>query len=289
MGRTWKVVLDFHPDKLGIQCMGSFGLQNIAFKDSLTGIAVGQFSKIIYTYDGGRTWIYESDYHERSCPPYSGPAVMDVEYFKGMPLATGLEGDVYYMTEDNLAPKPEDTLDISGYVLIEGTGEGAPIVSVALGNRICMTDSTGYYHFSRVAPGQHRLRVLNKYYSGTQHPDWVRRPYLFEPEQGVELSLTGDTVIDFTAVPNVIKSVAGEGTENQNVRINAKDGILEWQLIGEPKSINRLLIHDLSGRIIFESNAPRSPIDITTLPSGSYWLVLIADGEQPYSGKFIVD
>ncbi|GAB1370755.1 hypothetical protein MASR1M45_08170 [Candidatus Kapaibacterium sp.] len=112
-GKNWRRVLDLYNDrKFNENFRNPFGLQQIAFKDSLTGIAVGQFGTIIYTYDGGESWIYE----KANPTDLKTPATMMVRYAGSVPIIVTFSGRIFRMIEDNLAPKPEDTLSISGRV-----------------------------------------------------------------------------------------------------------------------------------------------------------------------------
>lgn len=83
-----------------------FGLQSVAFKDNLTGIAVGQFGKIVYTYDGGESWTYESEL------PYKlggvrTPPVMKIRYAGEKAIITEFSGSFHRLKEDNLASGAE--------------------------------------------------------------------------------------------------------------------------------------------------------------------------------------
>jgi len=186
--------LDFHP----------FGLQSIAFKDNMTGIAVGQFGKIVYTYDGGESWIYESKLHDSIYQP----PTMKVRYAGSVPIIANFDGEIYRMVEDNLAPKSEDTLTISGRVWEGEKGQlGIPII---IGNRVTMTDSNGYYKFTRVAKGNYVVRAVNRYYDDG-NPKYDYKPFDYTPIQ-YDLYLTSDTSgIDFNAIDlRTFYSVSGE-------------------------------------------------------------------------------
>jgi photosystem II stability/assembly factor-like uncharacterized protein len=205
-GKTWRRVLDFRSDrsKFNKQYFPPFGLQSISFKDSLTGIAVGQFGKIVYTYDGGESWIYESKLHDS----IDQPATMKVRYAGSVPIIADFNGQIYRMIEDNLDPKPEDTITISGRVW-EGT-KGQPGIPIELGFRITMTDSNGYYKFTRVSSGKHIVKAKNKYHDGDM-AEYYYKPFDYTPVQ-YDLDLTSDTSgIDFNAIDlRTFYSVSGE-------------------------------------------------------------------------------
>ena len=194
-GKTWRRVLDFRSDrsKFNGRDFGPFGLQSIAFKDSLTGVAVGQFGKILYTYDGGESWIYETKLHDS----LGQPNTMKVRYAGSTPVIATYSGKVFRMVEDNLAPKPEDTLTISGRVWEGDKGQaGIPVI---LGYRVTMSDEDGYYKFTRLPQGKHTVRAVNKYFDGP-NPKYYYKPFDYTPEQ-YEIDLTRDTSgIDFNAI-----------------------------------------------------------------------------------------
>jgi hypothetical protein len=66
-GESWRRVLDLYTADSKLTGLVPFGLQSIAFNDEKTGIAVGQFGKIVYTYDGGESWIYENNLTRFNC------------------------------------------------------------------------------------------------------------------------------------------------------------------------------------------------------------------------------
>jgi len=205
-GRSWRRVLDFRSDrsKFNKQSFPPFGLQSISFKDSLIGLAVGQFGKIVYTYDGGESWIYETKLHDS----LGQPNTMKVRYAGSVPIIATYHGQIFRMIEDNLAPKPEDTITISGRVL-EGT-KGQPGIPLELGFRITMTDSNGYYKFTGVAKGKHTVKAKNKYHDGDL-VEYYYKPFDYTPVQ-YDLYLTSDTSgIDFNAIDlRTFYSVIGE-------------------------------------------------------------------------------
>ncbi len=194
-GKTWRRILDFRSDrsKFDERDFGPFGVESIAFKDSLTGIAVGQFGKILYTYDGGESWIYETKLHDSIYQP----ATMKVRYAGSTPIIATFQGQIFRMVEDNLSPKPEDTLTISGRVWEGDKGQAG--IPIELGFRITMTDSDGYYKFTRVSKGKHIVKAKNKYHDGDMIK-YYYKPFDYTPEQ-YELDLTRDTSgIDFNAI-----------------------------------------------------------------------------------------
>ncbi len=198
-GKTWRKVLDLYSSSSKITNQSAFGLQKIAFKNDSVGIAVGQFGKIVYTYDGGESWIYEKD-----LPPYLGgsesnPPTMIIEYAGDTPIIGAFNGTIHVMTEDTYAPKPEDTLTISGRVTLDGVGlEG---IAISLNTyRITMTDENGYYKFRKLPTGNHKVNAINKYYDDG-NPTYYNRPFSFSSEY--DLDLTSDTTeIDFEATDN---------------------------------------------------------------------------------------
>jgi hypothetical protein len=170
-----------------------FGLQQIAFKDSLTGIAVGQAGKILYTYDGGESWIYESEIPES----IAGTATMLVRYAGTEPIIATFSGRFHRLLEDNIAPKPEDTLSISGRVWLEGSGQSG--VSIFLNDyRVTMTDADGYYKFTRLKKGTYTVKAMNKYHDNPLSKFYYK-PFDYSPTQ-YDIDLTSDTSgFDFNA------------------------------------------------------------------------------------------
>lgn len=53
-GRSWELQLDTFLEP-------PFGLQEVDFLDRENGITVGQFGKIYWTHDAGKTWLYDSN------------------------------------------------------------------------------------------------------------------------------------------------------------------------------------------------------------------------------------
>lgn len=236
-GRTWRRVLDLYSDDTKFLNLDfhPFGLQSIAFKDSMSGIAVGQFGKIVYTYDGGESWIYESKLHDSIYQP----PTMKVRYAGSVPIIANFDGEIYRMVEDNLAPKPEDKITISGRVW-EGTN-GQPGIPIIIGNRVTMTDSKGYYKFTRLAKGNYVVRAVNKYFDAG-NPKYDYKPFDYTPVQ-YDLDLTSDTSgIDFNAIDlRTFYSVSGE------IVTSGGDGLKDIPLtIGDSTTISTA-----DGRFVF--------------------------------------
>jgi hypothetical protein len=167
-----------------------WGLQDIAFKNDSVGIAVGQSGKIIYTYDAGESWYYETEF------PFEvlgySPRML-IEYAGDYPIVANNGGIgktfLIRLKEDNLAPQPQDTLVISGYVKEDEKPQAE--IPVELDNRYTMTDSNGYYQFIHIRPGkEYNLKVYEKHYS--------YEPYLYHPDK-VIITTYKDTTINFQA------------------------------------------------------------------------------------------
>jgi hypothetical protein len=194
-GETWRRVLDLYTADSKLTGLVPFGLQSIAFKDETSGIAVGQFGKIVYTYDGGESWIYEHNLHDTIAK--KEPPTMIVRYAGDTPILATFTGHFFRMTEDTYAPGPDDTLSISGRVWEGDKGQAG--IPIAIGYRVTMTDENGYYKFTQLPKGNYKVRALNKYYDDVAHPAYYYKPYAYHPEQH-EFELTGDTTgIDFNA------------------------------------------------------------------------------------------
>lgn len=76
----------------------AFGLQDIAFKNEKVGFAVGQAGKILYTYDGGDSWIYENNLHDtilKKMPPYN-----QIAYAGEVAILGTYNGHFYRMVYD---------------------------------------------------------------------------------------------------------------------------------------------------------------------------------------------
>ena len=196
-GRTWRCVLDlYYHNRMPNMDPNPFGVQSIDFKDSLTGIAVGQFGKIVYTYDGGESWIYEDDLPPKLGGGESNPPTMIVRYSGNDPIIASFGGETFIMTNDDLSPGAEDIYSIRGRVW-EGD-EGKPHIPIAIGYQVTMTDSLGYYKFSNLSEGTYSIRVLNKFNDFPNQPHSYK-PFSYSPENHV-IELSSDTTgIDFSA------------------------------------------------------------------------------------------
>jgi hypothetical protein len=197
-GVTWRRVLDLYSDRTKFidHDVPPFGLQSIAFKDSLTGIAVGQFGKIVYTYDGGESWTYESEL------PYKlggvrTPPVMKIRYAGEKAIITEFSGSFHRLQEDNLVPGLEHKYSISGRVWEGDKGQiGIPISLDTF--RITMTDKDGYYRFGNLKEGNYQVRALNKYFDDA-NPTYYYKPFDYTPLE-YNIELTSDTTgFDFNA------------------------------------------------------------------------------------------
>jgi photosystem II stability/assembly factor-like uncharacterized protein len=200
-GHTWENVLEIRPTDSKLLGITPFGLQSIAFKDSLTGIAVGQFGKIIYTYDGGNSWHYEANLHESIVK--NTPPTMIVRYAGTQPIIATFTRHIYKLRDDNLAPNPNDNLSISGRVWDGERGQAR--IPIALNDyHITMTDKEGYYKFTNLAKGSYTVKALNKYYDGANE-SYYYKPYEYVPER-YSFELYSDTTeIDFNAEFNQVK------------------------------------------------------------------------------------
>lgn len=196
-GNTWRQVLDLYTASSKMQNQVPFGLQKIAFKNDSVGIAVGQFGKIVYTYDGGESWIYEKKLPENI--NNGDPPTMIIEYAGDTPIIGDFGGNIHIMTEDTYAPKPEDTLTISGRVTLDGVGLEGIVITLNT-YRITMTDENGFYRFRKLPTGNHIVKAINKYFDD-DNPTYYYRPFSFSSEY--DLDLTSDTTeIDFEATDN---------------------------------------------------------------------------------------
>lgn len=90
-GTTWE-------EKLFKEHYPIFGLQDIAFKNDKVGIAVGQYGKILYTYDGGDTWIYEITPHDSM--KLVDNHVFDIAYAGEVAILIQYNGHFYRMAYD---------------------------------------------------------------------------------------------------------------------------------------------------------------------------------------------
>ncbi len=198
-GKTWRTILDFRPTALKMSNITFFGLQDIAFKNDSVGIAVGQFGKIVYTYDGGESWIYEQNL-PRIIDSLSPPTML-VTYAGDRAIIGDFTGAIHTLEVDNLAPKPVDTLTISGKIISEDS-LAITCIPIRLNNyKITMTDEEGNYKFTKLAQGHYTVTALNKYVDSGPRIESFFEPYLYSPEYSFEL--TKDTSgIDFIANSN---------------------------------------------------------------------------------------
>lgn len=203
-GNTWRNVHDYFCASFGFgkdfsNYYFASGIENIAFLNERIGIGTGK-AGIIYTYDGGETWIYDPELDIELFEPQSS-VEWHVEYVGKTPIIGTSKGDIFVMTEDNLAPGPADTLTLIGRVHHEG--KGVPGVAVAIGSRICMTDSLGFYKFTQLTEAMHTVKALNKYYEGT-NMEYYRKPFTFVPDsQNVFVRRNWPNRSDFLAVKNL--------------------------------------------------------------------------------------
>jgi hypothetical protein len=109
-GVSWKLVYNEFNDP-------SAGLQDVAFRDSLNGIAVGQWGKILRTTDGGVTWFRE---YLPNDPPESNkkiqPPAMNVTYVGNTPIIGTFNGAIYMLIDDGEGAI-DDELGNSFYII----------------------------------------------------------------------------------------------------------------------------------------------------------------------------
>ncbi len=195
-GKTWRTILDLYTGWSNGKVVFNrpFGLQDIAFKNDSVGIAVGQFGKILYTYDGGESWFYEQNL-PRIIDSLSPPTML-VTYAGDRAIIGDFTGAIHTLEVDNLAPKPEDTLTISGKIISDDSLAITHIPIRLNSNRITMTDEEGNYKFTKLSPGTYSVTALNKYIDSGPKEDYHYEPFLYSPVHSFEL--TSDTSgIDF--------------------------------------------------------------------------------------------
>jgi len=185
-GRTWSSILDlfFKVELNSIKYNNPTDIREISFKNDSIGIAVGKYGKILYTYDSGKSWYLEMIKH----PNVNGTTSMFINYESGEAIMGIDNSYIMRLKEDYLAPQPQDTFTIDGY--ISGESKAIKNIPVALDNRITMTDSNGYYRFTKVRGTNFELKVLNKYYNYI--------PYAYEPNI-IKPTITKDTMFNFVA------------------------------------------------------------------------------------------
>ena len=190
-GLTWKVLLDIYLYKVNLgnifegEGYGSpSAIESIEFKNDSVGIAAGKFGTLLYTYDSGNSWYYEK-YPDKTMD--TSP-IFKTKYCGDNLFLTDMGRKIYRLKEDVLAPLPQDTFTIDGYI----SGDKMSIVNipVALDNRITMTDENGYYKFTQVRGTNFELKVLNKYFEYF--------PFSYTPSK-INVSITNDTTINFSS------------------------------------------------------------------------------------------
>lgn len=185
-GKTWRTILDLYSYNTKIPNQHPFGLQDIAFKNDSVGIAVGQFGKIVYTYDGGESWIYELNLPK--IIDSLSPPTMLVTYAGDRAIIGDFTGAIHTLEVDNLAPKTEDKLTISGKIISEDSLAITCIPIRLNNNRITMTDNEGNYKFTKLSSGNYTVTALNKYFDG-ENPSFHFEPYLYSPVHSFELKV----------------------------------------------------------------------------------------------------
>lgn len=195
-GKTWKPILDLYTNRNKFN-LPPYGLQDIAFKNDSVGISVGQFGKILYTYDGGNSWYYENNLPK--IIDSLSPPTMRVTYAGDRAIIADFTGAIHILKEDNLFPKTEDTLTISGRIL-SNDSLAITHIPVSLDKfRITMTDEDGYYKFTKVSPGSHTITCLNKYIDSGPNEEYHFEPYLYSPTHEIDLINSANDV-DFEAL-----------------------------------------------------------------------------------------
>ena len=244
-GKTWRTILDLYSYNTKIPNQYPFGLQDIAFKNDTVGIAVGQFGKILYTYDGGESWFYEQNL-PRIIDSLSPPTML-VTYAGDRAIIGDFTGAIHTLEVDNLAPKPEDTLTISGKIISEDSLAITCIPIRLNNNRITMTDNEGNYIFTKLSSGNYTVTALNKYFDG-ENPSFHFEPYLYSPVHTFELK-ADTTEIDFFATnirgsSEVTGSIILEGKGLSDIEVllvgdklykdtTNEDGFYSFQNIGK--------------------------------------------------------
>jgi len=233
-GKTWKKVLEFYNDrKFSKDFRNPFGLQSIAFIDSLRGIAVGQFGKILYTYDCGESWIYEDELPEDI--KNHTPPTMIIRYAGSTPIITDFLGNIYKLRKDNLEPGESNKYQISGRVWEGKSGQsGIPILN---GYQVAMTNINGYYKFQKLSKNTYNIRAINKYFDGA-NPKYYYRPFLYSPAN-YSIELSSDTSnFDFNAedirnnftISGIIKDK--EGKILSDIEVKLGENIIKTDSLG---------------------------------------------------------
>ncbi len=125
-GKSWRIVHN-------MEKVSKFGLQELAFYDDKRGIAVGAYSKVLMTNDGGETWVYDEEASELFKNPIegnkSGPAAMKVMWIGQYPYISTIRGFIYRY-EGNFFdfPVPELVLDKPGFDSYDQCSESKRVV-----------------------------------------------------------------------------------------------------------------------------------------------------------------
>lgn len=244
-GNTWRTVLDLYSFNTKIPNQHPFGLQDIEFKNDSVGIAVGQFGKILYTYDSGNSWFYEQRL-PREIDSLSPPTML-VTYAGEQAILGTYTGHVYTLQDDNLAPKPKDTLTLAGKIISEDSLATNNIPIRLNGNRITMTDKGGNYKFTKLSSGTYTVTALNKYFDG-ENPSFFFEPYLYSPIHEIELKnsisninfnvenirgnyeVTGSIILNGEGVEGIEIILKGD---KHYVDITDENGFFSFQNIGK--------------------------------------------------------
>ncbi len=225
LGKSWRRVHDIYFDINLIPYLEDIteskvlGILDVSFKNDSVGIAVGRSGMIMHTYDAGETWFYE---YEENIPEEirNKSATMKCEFIGETPIISGHTKYLYRLKEDNLKPKPEDTITVDGYILEKG--EPKEGIAICLDNRFAMTDSNGYFRFIKVRDGDYTLTPIN-------NENAFYLPYDFEPKN-ISTKFNKDTTINFELIDKreyfsfsgrVVKN--GDGLEGIAVEIQLDD------------------------------------------------------------------
>ena len=73
----------------------NWGLQSVAFKDELTGVAVGQFGKVLSTNDGGQSWEQEFLVFPNKDTVHGLAPTMGVDYAVKHPIITAFRTGIW--------------------------------------------------------------------------------------------------------------------------------------------------------------------------------------------------
>lgn len=220
-GKTWRRVHDVYYHQFLIPYLNNideskvFGILDVSFKNDSVGIAVGRSGMIMHTFDAGETWYYEFD--ETIPDELKTAPTMRCEYIGNTPVISGFQNYIFRLKENNLAPRPEDTITIDGYVFEKG--EPKEGIAISLENRFAMTNSNGYFRFIQVKEGGYSLIPINN-----KKANYT--PYDFEPKI-VTLNLKKDTTINFELIDkrryyNISGRVLKDGVGFEGIAVEAK-------------------------------------------------------------------